>query len=476
MDVPALASQSAAFAEPPRIIALAAHTWLLSDGRGALYIVRDGVVVASASLLSDGQDMLPCRLHAAELFGDLIEAVVSSTVRMPAAGPKGQTATLFDAYLVRMSTSSADLAPVEVARRARGEDVPAYVHREPASGEWVIGAEKPFAVYPPVDEAPAEAAAVPEPERAGYTWTQQRESVTITFADLPATVTAKLVNIAFSPERLSVMIDASSPAGATLPRISHRKLWAPVNVGDCTWTFEGGVLTVDLDKRHEGTRWTHLFEPEDGAVDVEETLTAEQLEHVSRSLDKYTAPTDGDPVPEAFAARSTLLGEDMDIEVDEPADTDGLVFATMAAPEVMHAHARKSKVVSTAMPVCGEGPTGSITVKRDVDAPLFVPAAGPAWQHTTTYPALDYVLASKRTLRLALHIGERLCVAFEAASPGNVYVYWPPAPGVRDKTSRQAIIRLADSGNILGAAAVRAGSGLRVVLLCERELVVLSDL
>ena len=474
--MPALASQSVAFSEPPRILALAAHTWLLSDGRGALYIVRDGMVSASASLLGDEHEMLPCRLHAAQLVGDSVEAVLSSTVRLPTAGPKGQTATVFDAYLVRLSATSADLAPVEVLRRLRGEDVPAYVHREATSGEWVIGAEKPFAPYPPVDDAAVEVDAAPEPVRAGYTWTQQRESVTITFADLPATITAKLINIAFSPERLSVMIDASSTTGATLPRISHRKLWAPVNVSDCTWTFEGGVLTVDLDKRHEGTRWMHLFEPEDGAVDVEETLTAEQLEEVSRSLDKYTAPADGDPVPEAFAARSTLLGEDMDVEVDEPADTEGLVFATMTAPQVMHAQARKSKVVSTAMPVCGEGASGSISVKRDVDAPLFVPAAGPAWRHATTYPALDYVLASKRKLRLALHVDDRLCVAFEAASPGNVYVYWPPAPGIRDKTSRQAIIRLADSGNILGAAAVRTGSALRVVLLCERELVVLSEL
>lgn len=469
--MPTLASQSSADAEPPRILAIDTNVWLLSDGCGALYIVRDGVVSASASLLNDEQALLPCRLHAAELVGDAVEAVLSSTLRIPAAGPKGQTATLFDAYLVRLSVGSADLAPVEVVRRVRGEDVPAYAHRD-ASGEWIIGAEKAFATYPPVEAEMADESSAPELVKAGYTWTQQRENVTITFADLPATVTAKLINVAFSPERLSVMIDAASPAGASLPRISHRKLWAPVNVSDCTWTFEGGVLTVDLDKRHEGTRWMHLFEPEDGAVDVDETLSAEQLEQVSRALDKYTAPTDGDPVPEAFAARSTLLGEDVDMEVDEPADTDGLVFATMSAPDIDQA--RKIKVVSTAMPCCGEAATGSIAVKRDVDAPLFVPVAGPSWRHTTTYPALDYVLASKRTLRLALHVGEQVCVAFEAASPGNVYLYWPPAPGMREKTSQQAIVRLADSGSVLGAAAVRTGSQLRVVLLCERELVVLS--
>jgi hypothetical protein len=149
-----------------------------------------------------------------------------------------------------------------------------------------------------------------------------------------------------------------------------------------------------------------------------------------------------------------------------------------------------------------EGTDGdnTIAIKHDVDGLLFAPPSDQSesgWTHISTFPALAFVLASKRDVVHVYHSSDKLCVALESGSPVgsqntnasssygsmqtakmNAYLYYPPPPGSKAKTAKQKVISLADpsAGAILGAASVRRSErSLDIAVLCERELVVIKD-
>jgi len=102
----------------------------------------------------------------------------------------------------------------------------------------------------------------------------------------------------------------------------------------------------------------------------------------------------------------------------------------------------------------------------------------PTWTHTDTYPALAFVLATKRDTRFVFHQAQRAVMAFESAgggTSGNVYVYrGSKTRGA--KWAQQAVLKVGggSAGTVLGVGGVRTKSGaVAVVCLCEAELAVL---
>jgi len=357
------------------------------------------------------------------------------------------------------------LANLEVVSRSRGDSIPTYAHRDSDSGQWRIGAELPFApTYFPSGSKEVEPTGT---SAALYNWTQTSDSILITFNNLPEELTSQDIKIAFSPLYLSILFSLD---GLKASNVSHRSLWGQIDSSSCTWTFDpqDRSLSIHLEKRDEGLRWTSLFTHGSGE-EVEERLNPKDLEIITASLEKYTE-TEG---PEKdFRVRSTLLGEDGD-DVDLETHDEHVTFGFI---DNQH-HTIPVRVKSLAMP--GSSAPGSILVKRGYDALLFHPIPSqsdslPNWLHTGTFPALDYVLASKRNILLTFHLDCQACLGIESGYSANAYLYMPPLPESKAKTARQGVLRLGESGLALGVGALKLDSKTKIVILCQNELIILT--
>jgi hypothetical protein len=464
-DIPPLAS-SDAISESPTICAAGPGRFAFTDGQGTLHLITSaGQHLSAAHLSLDGRPA-PFRLHAVD--ADSRTGLLSVNAPRPDGA---KSPAHYDVVVVTLMADGAlDQGQLDVLGRWRGDDLPVYARYDAAASHWIVGADSPYAVYPPV-EAAAEPAPAEDPQAepprvaAPYSWTQTGDSVEIDLSTLPSALKATDFKISFSPQFISVLI-----AAVDSPRFAHRQLWAPVDAGACTWTWEpaDGLLSIHLEKADVGTRWTTLFSarPEEG--EVAETLTSEQLASITASLDKYTDEGDA---PLDLDARASMLGEEED-DVDEET-AEATVLTTLVPLPIS---TERVTLVSTALPRIGT-PSNSLLVKRSYDALLYEPASDSGqWQHTSTFPALAFVLASKRHLRYRFHLGPHFALALEGGGPAmqaggsNVYVYWPPAPGARAKHAVQAVASL--SGAIVrGAVAIDED---RVAVLCEGELAVLS--
>jgi hypothetical protein len=451
------------------------QTWTISDGCGRLYVVTPlGAVLSTAELLGEDGGLLPFKLHAAHQGAALVSIA------------QGDKHTTFELSLVRPPPTGSPTEPgkLEKAWTIKGADLPAYVHWDAESVRWRLASS---AAYEPLSSSMdvAEPSSAPHhaglgvaptvppqdapPTDAGYSWSQTSDAVTIT-VPLPPTVASKDIKVTFSPSHLSLMVGS-----VDYPRFSHYPVWAPIDASSSTWMFEAQpspLLTIHLEKTDEGTRWPHLFNPSASYPDVPETLDQGALDDITSSLDKYVTDVDADVPPSSdnMAGKSTLAGDEMDVDVDAPSASDRLQF-TFVDPSgscTDNFSSQSEILLSTSLPLSD----GSILLKRDVDALLFRPLSECRWAHDATYPALAFVLASKRSLRTTHHVDSRLAIALE--SSGNAYLYWPPERGSKDKYAKSGVIKVVndDSGSVLGVQRV----GERIVILCERELVVFAGL
>ncbi len=138
-----------------------------------------------------------------------------------------------------------------------------------------------------------------------------------------------------------------------LPRFALRELWGEVKSGECVWTWDkddhgGGVggghayglLSLHLEKMHEGTRWLHVFtipkshpppSPAAGSTQsptpvypdpytsVPETLDPSELASIRETLEKYTQGDLG-PADSGIglgSGKPSLAAGEMDEELDE---------------------------------------------------------------------------------------------------------------------------------------------------------------
>jgi hypothetical protein len=156
----------------------------------------------------------------------------------------------------------------------------------------------------------------------------------------------------------------------------------------------------------------------------------------------------------------------------------------------------KTTVTVVSLPIAsdsegsGVGDNGLI-VKSAIDGLYYRPPSSSssdptktAWQHTSTTPALAFVLSSKRDVRFVRHVtrsagGPATVLAFDAGSTGeqaqgNVYIYYPP----EDKMyAKQGVVGVSgrEKGALLGVGHMTVGDKEVVVALCEKELVVLHN-
>ncbi|KAM0789072.1 hypothetical protein ACM66B_003135 [Microbotryomycetes sp. NB124-2] len=376
-----------------------------------------------------------------------------------------------------------------------------------------------------------------------FSWTQDSDSLSLAFP-IPSDTPTSSIRVVFSRHHLSVHVATPKEQVQDVhshrqTRVSHKQLWAEIDPHTSIWTFdreaEGrgstyGLLVLHLEKEHAGTRWTCVFQPTsqlqqasnehgDGAKICElteaeqqaeletipETLDPSELAAIVERMEQWTQAAtvgqmDAQQQPEI---KSSLLGDEIDAEVDSDAGRSFVVTWVESAwtrePRVATPHssvpfsAISLPLDMTSPDRSDESADASIVIKHDVDGLLFTPPleapASYSWSHAATFPALAFVLASKRDCTFVRHVGDTAVIALDSpphSDPGvqpryssstNAFVYY--RPGERDaRTAMQAVIKVggANSGAVLGVAGVsssaRPGRDVLVCVLCENELVV----
>ncbi|TFK52533.1 hypothetical protein OE88DRAFT_1412631 [Heliocybe sulcata] len=531
--------------EYPSVAFSSNTTCFVSDGHGYLYILHlpsdggssEAELLGSYELSVPEQynssiQTSPFKIHSAsEVMPNTIICILSSRFRptvdesMSTSTTSARTKTQveFDVWAVRFTfplTPSDDVRPLDIIWHRRGEDVPILASYDASrQAFFLLGsctyhalstdapsepANRPSELTtthpPPTSTDVAMPDSTQKPTPPPYSWTQTEDTVSLAFP-LPTSMPTSSIKVAFSPRSLSVL--------APSLRYPAKTLWGPINPTQSLWTFDReadtrggwGLLTVHLDKRDVGTRWPQVFEKEDG---VQESLDPSEVAGILEAMEKFTSVVEENQKSQAEGGLGTgvpsLARDEYDEEVDESVGREGRVTwvdARVTAdgeaegayeePEwwAVRGKDRDEIVGLLSTPLPGtEGPA-SLVIKEHLDGVLFTLASSTAewkWTHTATFPALSFVLASKRDTRFTYHTTadtqKRLVMAFESGSQtfgGNVYLYREPRG--KEKWGEQSVLKVGggEAGGVLGVGAVRVGERNVVMCLCEGELAVLKD-
>lgn len=449
---------------------------------------------------------------------------------------------LWGAHIPLPVTPSSEAQSLHILWHRRGEDVPVYAAYEPTlrsflfagSSTYIHSAVSPAPRYEP---SPDEIVPVPRkgenldgtsngasasvPKPPPYSWTQTSDSVTIAIP-LPADTPKEHIKVTFSPRALTVLIEGADYGqnGITdvpiiAPRFTLKPLWDGIHPSTSLWTFDRaaesqyGILALHIDKQHEGTRWPQVFSPagQDGEEEVPETLDPSELYNIREALEKYTAAlrdgTDASGLGLGQGVPSLAEGErddDVDLSVGKSAcltwvGVDGTSPAWAAGTDGHAGDDAPVQVLSTPFPGAAGTLKISLVAKHGLDGATFTlqpptaaasatndpdahDSARPRWEHTSTYSALSFVLASKRDTRFVHHVASEAVFAFESGARdlgGNVYIYRGVGP--KENWAKQTILRIGggDAGSLLGVGLMKVQGKIIVLCLCEGELVVLHD-
>jgi len=271
-----------------------------------------------------------------------------------------------------------------------------------------------------------------------------------------------------------------------------KQLWDSIQPSTSFWTWDRqaehscGLLTLHLDKQNEGTRWIQVFATAD--TEVPETLDPSELYKIRESLEKYTSPLRDGEDTNGFGLGKGVpsLGQgEVDDEIDTAigrqayitwVPTDDGLFVDVG-DEISF------NLLSTPIPGI-ESQEISLIVKNGVDGIVFSLLPSPTWIHTSTFPALAFVLASKQDTRFIYHISSKAkargVLAFESGGTkdrgGNAYIYRSTLRS-DDRWAGQVVLKVGSGtgGALVGVGAVGVGKeGYVLLCLCEGELVVID--
>ena len=518
------------------------NTLLVADGQGTLYAFLLSEDLISTKLLGSYElrpesisQPLPFLIHVAQQASPDSATVVLSSRSYAVKSqedPKRHPPPEFDLWGVEAPLASVESDEVRTLNclwHRTGREVPIYstFHTSPPSfhvfgGSLFTESEKPTAEpytptpdeVVPIPRAGENLDAEPLPKPPPYSWTQTSDSVTVAFP-LPSTTPKSAIKVAFTPKALNLLIsDASLQADASpvpLPRYIAKLFWDGIQASTSFWTWdkEGeksfGLLTLHLDKQHEGTRWSQVFaapqtpsgvpEPE-----VAEALDPSELYNIRETLEKYTSSLTEDGSGLGLGQGVPSLGKgEIDEELDSSVGREAFLTRIPVPPPQTRngagSVARSPSVTLLSTPLPGSTKPGdppSLIAKSDIDGLLHVitpPKTSDGeddstWTHTSTFPALSFVLASKQDVRFTHHISDRLVLAFESGSRGlgfNIYIY-QATPTRSAQWAKQSVIRVGDaaSGPLLGVGAltldVEGGKKVVMLCLCENEAVVIQDI
>jgi hypothetical protein len=476
---------------------------------------------------------IPFRIHSVHrLSPTVVFVILSSRHYAEKADMETQTkergkrpSADFDIWAVKVELLS--LGPqggnrqLDIVWHRRGQDVPIYTSYEGSLKSFILiggtmyremdrqssSAYEPspdeIAPIPRADENLSSQADLPRPQP--YAWNQTPDSVTVAIP-LPSNTPKSNIKVTFSPRTLTVHIDSDVSISTPIPRYSAKLLWDEISSSTSYWTWDReaehsfGLLTLYLDKRLEGTKWSQVFAPADTSdtsesrfedMEVPETLDPSELWHICEALEKYTTSLrEGDDASGLGLGRGvpSLAEGEIDMEVDESVGRE--VYITWVGedgsspPWWEESKSTPSQLLATPMPG-SEQSNISLVVKTNLDGAVYSLISGapnftgpPKWTHVSTFSALSFVLASKRDTRFTYHIPGNAVFAFEGGirdRGGNVYIY--RAAPVMEKWAKQAILKVDDGcgGSLLGVGLMKFDQGTTVLAcLTEGELVLIK--
>lgn len=530
-------------AEYPSSVFANPNTLLVADGEGTLFSFLISERPISAKLLGtyelrpqSASQALPFRIHVTQQISpDSIILVLSSRsyAEEPQEDPKRRAPIEFDLWGVEMTltpTTGDEVQSLVPLWRRTGGEVPVHsaYHDSPPSFQIFGGSpytEPDETIAQPYTPTPDEIAPIPRagedldaenviPKPPPYSWTQTSDSVTVAFP-LPSTTPKSVIKITFTSKSLNLFIsDASSESSSLpfqLPRYIGKQFWDGIQPSTSLWTWDKtgeksfGLLTLYLDKQHEGTRWSQVFAPYqtpsgEPEPEVAETLDPSELYDIREALEKYTSSLSEDGSGLGLGRGVPSLGKG---EIDEELDSSVgreviLTKIPVSTPKIQdgtNMEDRSPSVTLLSTPLPGSirpGDSPSLVAKSDIDGLLYILAPQRlsngedenVWTHTSTFPALSFVLASKQDVRYTHHISDRLVLAFESGSRGlgfNIYIY-QAAPTRSAQWAKQSVIRVGDAvtGPLLGVGAltlndVEGGKKVVILCLCENEAVLVQD-
>jgi hypothetical protein len=503
----------------------------ISDGYGTMYAleVKDSGSsdVLGIFTLSPTSTEIPFKIHSVhKLSPTVVIAILSSRHYADEAEMEFRTqergerpSADFDIWAVKVELAS--LGPqgnrqLDIAWHRRGQDVPIYTSYEESLKLFILiggtmyremdhqSSPDEIALIPRADENPSsQASNLPRPRP--YAWNQTPDSVTMAIP-LPSNTPKSNIKVAFSPRTLTIHIDSDVSLSTPIPHYSAKLLWDEISSSTSYWTWDReaeqsfGLLTLYLDKQHEGTKWSQVFAPADTSatsesrvedMEVPETLDPSELWHICQALEKYTTSLrevdDASGMGLGRGLPSLAEGE-IDMEVDESVGRE--VYLTWVGedgsspPWWEESKSTPSQLLATPMPG-SEQSNISLVVKTNLDGAVhsLISEASdftrpPKWTHISTFSALSFVLASKRDTRFTYHIPGNAVFAFEGGirdRGGNVYIY--RAAPIKEKWAKQAILKVDDGfgGSLLGVGLVRSDQGTVLACLTEGELVLIKD-
>ncbi|CAE6489061.1 unnamed protein product [Rhizoctonia solani] len=461
---------------------------LISDGNGRLYISGTD---EAYELTDESGALAPCRLlHVRQTEAGAMALV---TRRGPIPAPNSKDTQTYE--LVALQISSGTLTEMW---KLIGSSLPADIQFDPVSDEYIISSPTPFrpSTAPDIVEptltkddivpipragenldalSTSENSIAPVPPPRAYSWTQTDDSVTVIFP-LPSSTPKSAIRITLGKPHLTLNVISSTSAPVPLPKYTQCPWWAEIDPGASLWTWEHtpderesnvGLLTLHLEKKHAGTRWSHVFSQSSNEPEVPETLDPSELANIREALEKYTSEMTGD--------MPSLANPDVDEELDAPGQVGQRVSVMRVGARIgsVEVDQREVSLLSSPIPFLEPSPP-SLVIRRDIDGLLFTRAAS-TWEHASTYSALSFVLASKRDTRFVLHYKNNMVLAFESGSThgtGNVYVYRGHG-ATKAQFSEQSVLGVADKegGALLGVVMLEEGV---FCCLCERRLVILK--
>ncbi|KZT34363.1 CS-domain-containing protein [Sistotremastrum suecicum HHB10207 ss-3] len=500
--------------EYPSAVSLNLRDWIVADGTGRAYYITeqdeaDALIAGSYHfVLDENAPLRPSRILSTTVLPDgVVRVLVVSRVPSPRSAKVNPSFEIHALDIPSPAQEDAEIHSIRPQWSFSSSDLPLAVQYFPEQEAFLVLSSAPFlpsgSAIPDISREPGpdEIAPIPRPDEnldkidvPPYSWTQTSDSVTIAIP-LPNTVTKADIKIAFSPKSLSVIIKNlpnQSDIRFPVPNYTLRELWASIDSSASLWTWEQGgtaslgLLMLYLEKSHEGTRWPQVFMTE--SPEVPETIDPSELANIRDQLEKFTVQG---PISEGMDighGLSSLADGEMDEEVDSNVGrkmvttwikVDGSLLESKTSPPFD----LLSTPIPTALPFTSSN-TYSLVVKNTVDGVVFThtfdSTGAPKWTHHSTFPAVAFVLATKRDTRFTYHVPEKAVFAFESGSSvggNNVYIY-RATDKPKEAWAKQAILPVTDgnSGSLLGIGAFPSNNGKTVVLcLCEREIIILVD-
>lgn len=496
---PPVHSSDAPIDEYPTVVVVSDDILLVSDGAGRIYAVeckqdQNPSIIASIDYIQDNT-LRPLTLLAARLIGSKILFVVCAAIYNDK--PK---ATDFDLELSEINLAEASPSFNRI-HTLRTQDVPVFTEIQPNGEGYLVATDKIVTLssgpaIPEPSTAQSEKSQAPASEAyaasAPYMWTQTSEDVTINI-QLPLATPKSAINCTMNNASLSLLVKTDSEQKP--PSFITEAFFDAINASTSLWTFdpEKCILSIDLEKSNEGTRWPHVFAKDDGVL---ETIDPSEMKAFLERLDQYTGADVGTSRSGLFDQTATSLQNELDDSIDASVGRQAIFtyITASTSPKIQLQNMEPAdNVSSTAMPqnhsLVSTCPLDhSYCFKHDVDGLIYKvdwsrSDASTIFKHISTIPAFAFVLASKRDAKYAVHVsnGNDLLALIVEGSGRYMYAYWTPTDRTRGHSTngKQAIIQLNNgdkNGNVLGVGMMDDDHGPALIIVTEKDLIVASNL